>query len=500
MNLSASILYNFIKCPHRPWRDLYGPQDERAAEDNPFVQLLWERGVLHEAEVIRTIGPFADLRGGTFEERSKRTVEEMKKGAPLIYQGVLIHKDLLGIPDLIQRQMDGEYLPVDIKSGMGLEGADEDTDEEGKPKKHYAVQLALYSEALQGLGFSSKRAGQIIDINKQTVYYDLNGSFGPRTPGTIWGFYQETKAKVIPLLKNEARNKPAMAGICKLCPWYDSCKQWCKDNDDLSNIFYLGYSKREKLNADAGIVTVSQLKDIDVPALAQRKKKNKEFLHRIGEKELGSFKARAEILKVSNKPRLYQPITLPVVSVELYFDIEDDPTQDFVYLHGVYERKGGKQTFHPFWAKTDARDDERDAWAEFWSYIRSLPAGGFSVYYYSAHEKTNYKRLFKRYPDVVTQEELEAFFASPNTVDLYTNVILKHTDWPLSSYSVKEIATYLGFKWRDETPSGALSIKWYNDYLATGDEKIMQRILDYNEDDCKAMMVVKDALAKMAVG
>lgn len=498
--LSASILYNYLQCPHRPWRDLYGPQDEKATENNPFVQLLWERGVLHEENVIKTLGTVTDLRGGKYEERFIWTVEEMKKGTPLIYQGVLMHKDLLGIPDLLQREPSGKYIPVDIKSGMGMEGADDDTGEEGKPKKHYAVQLSLYSEALQGLGFSSTRAGRIIDINLQTVNYDLDLPLGPKTPGTLWSFYLDTKAKVIPLLKNETQNKPALAGTCKQCVWYESCKKWCKTNDDLSNVFYLGYSKREKLNNDAGIDTVSQLKDIDVGALAQRKKKDKEFLYRIGEKELSAFKARAEILKVSKKPKLYQPVSLPTVPIELYFDIEDDPTQDFIYLHGVYERKAGKETFYPFWAKTNTREDEKKAWAEFWGYIRTLPPGGFSVYYYSSHEKTNYKRLFKRYSDVVTQEELDAFFASPNTVDLYTDIILKHTDWPLSSYSVKDIATYLGFKWRDETPSGALSIKWYNDYLASGDQKIMQRILEYNEDDCKAMMAVKDALVKLNTG
>jgi len=500
MVISASTLYNYLQCPHRPWRDLYGPQGEKATEDNPFVQLLWDRGVLHEENVIKTLGLFADLRGGKYEERFARTVEEMKKGTPLIYQGVLMHKDLLGIPDLLQCQPNGEYLPEDIKSGSGMEGADDDTGEEGKPKKHYAVQLALYSEALQGLGFSTKRAGRIVDINLQTVDYDLDLPLGPKTPGTLWSYYQDTKAKVIPLLKNETQNKPAMASPCKQCVWYESCKKWCKTNDDLSNVFYLGYSKREKLNADAGISTVTQLKDIDVDVLTQRKKKDKKFLHRIGEKELVSFKARAEILKVSKKPRLYQPVCLPTVPIELYFDIEDDPTQDFVYLHGVYERKDGKGTFYPFWAKTNTRDDEKKAWAEYWAYIRSLPPNGYSVYYYSSHEKTNYKRLLKRYPDVVTQEDLDAFFARDNTVDLYTDIILKHTDWPLSSYSVKEIATYLGFKWRDETPSGALSIKWYNDYLASGDQKIMQRILEYNEDDCKAMMVIKDELKKLSVG
>jgi predicted RecB family nuclease len=41
-----------------------------------------------------------------------------------------------------------------------------------------------------------------------------------------------------------------------------------------------------------------------------------------------------------------------------------------------------------------------------------------------------------------------------------------------------------------------LSIQWYNEYLKTKDEKIIKRILEYNEDDCKAAMVLKDFLVK----
>lgn len=500
VRLTASILYDYIKCPHRPWRDQYGPQDEKGADDNPFLQMLWERGVQHEAEVVAGIGPFADLHGGEIGQRFVRTADEMRKGTPLIYQGVLVHEDLLGIPDLLQRQYDGSYLPVDIKSGMGLEGADEDAGEEGKPKKHYAVQLALYSEALQGMGVPTRRAGRIIDGERRHVEYDLNAPLGPRTPGSMWQHYQEAKARLMPLLRNDARNDPALSSTCKLCPWCDSCKKWCGASDDLTNIFYLGFNRRESLKAGTGIATVAGLLAADIPGLIARKKRDKGFLPGIGESTLARYRARAEVLRAVGKPRLYQPVSLPATPAELYFDIEDDPTQDFVYLHGVYERTGGTGTFHSFWAKTNHRDDERTAWKDFWDYIRSLPAGGFSVYYYSAHEKTNYRRLLRRYPDVVTQAELDAFFDNSNTVDLYTDIILKNTDWPLSSYSVKEIATSLGFHWRDETPSGALSIKWYNDYLESGDEKIMQRILDYNEDDCKAMMAVKEALAALPVG
>ena len=64
------------------------------------------------------------------------------------------------------------------------------------------------------------------------------------------------------------------------------------------------------------------------------------------------------------------------------------------------------------------------------------------------------------------------------------------------SYGIKSIAQYLKFEWRDETPSGALSIQWYNDFLKTGEEKFLNRVLEYNEDDCRATLVVKDYLKK----
>lgn len=99
---------------------------------------------------------------------------------------------------------------------------------------------------------------------------------------------------------------------------------------------------------------------------------------------------------------------------------------------------------------------------------------------------------------MIAKDALEQFFDHPNVIDLY-GVVTRDTDWPLMSYSIKELAVYLGFRWRDETPSGALSIQWYNDYLKTKDEAILQRILEYNEDDCKATMVLKDGLEGLGV-
>lgn len=496
MFITASKLYDYIQCPHRVWRDKYGPQDEKIQETNSFVELLWEKGVLHEKKIIKKFGKFVDISNGSIEERFNRTIEEMKKGVPLIYQGVLKYKKLLGIPDLLKKLPGGSYVPIDIKSGRGLEGTDDNDENDGKPKKHYAVQLCLYTEILQNLGYSRDNKGRIIDICAKEVEYILDARQGVKNAIIYWELYEKIKEDVSLLLANKKQNKPALSGKCKLCPWYISCKRWCKETNDLTNIFYLGRALRDVINTDLGIEKLEDLSGLNISDLMSMKKKNKNFLKGIGEANLNNFLRRAEIINCTKKPRIYKEIKFPKVTTELFFDIEDDPTQDFIYLHGVYERKNDKTRFVYFLAGKNTPDEEHKAWEKFWDYIKFLPKEDYAVYYYSHHEKTAYKRLREKYPDVISENELEEFFNNPKVIDLYLQVVLKFTDWPLCSYSIKDIATYLSFKWRDETPSGALSIKWYNDYLESKNPDILKRIIEYNEDDCKAMMVLKDYIEK----
>lgn len=73
MKITPSILYDYIQCPHKVWRDKHGPKEEEVVEDNPFVQLLWEKGVQHEKQVISDFGEaFEDISQGTIEERLVR--------------------------------------------------------------------------------------------------------------------------------------------------------------------------------------------------------------------------------------------------------------------------------------------------------------------------------------------------------------------------------------------------------------------------------------------
>ncbi|OGG14410.1 hypothetical protein A2773_01985 [Candidatus Gottesmanbacteria bacterium RIFCSPHIGHO2_01_FULL_39_10] len=496
MNVTASKLYDYFQCPHRVWRDIYGPQEEKSHETNPFVELLWEKGVLREKMVVKSLGRLLDLCFGDNEERFRKALEAMKTGSPLIYHGYICWENLAGEPDLLRKNDDGTYFPIDIKSGRGMEGVDEAEGEVGKPKKHYAAQLALYAEILIQLGFASKHIGEIFDIDSKEVIYDLDLPMGVKNKQSWWQMYQDVKNETALLVENKRKNDPALRGVCKLCPWYGSCKKWCVDREDLSTEFSLGRSKRDTLQQDLNISTVGELGRIDIPSLLEQKAKDKEFLSGLAASSLGTLKKRAQVLHSTKRPIVYSPISFPQKPYELYFDIEDDPTQGFVYLHGVYERFQGKARFLPFVAKNNTPEAEKQAWKEFWQYIHSLPKDGYSSYYYSKHERTTYRRMQQQYPDVASVEEVEQFFDPTHAVDLYYDCILKNTDWPLYSYSLKEIAQYLGFNWRDKTPSGALSIQWFNEYLEDKDPAKLHRIIEYNEDDCKATMVIKDYLTQ----
>ena len=168
--ITGSMLYDLVGCPHRVSMDLFAAPAERDRV-SPFVQLLWERGSAHEEQVVAGIGePFVDLSMYAGAEKERRTLEAMDHGEPLIHGGRIAAEDLLGDPDLLRKEGTG-YIAGDIKSGAGEEGGGDDT--EGRPKKHYAVQIALYTDILERLGRSAGRRGFVWDIHGEEVPYDF---------------------------------------------------------------------------------------------------------------------------------------------------------------------------------------------------------------------------------------------------------------------------------------------------------------------------------------
>jgi predicted RecB family nuclease len=68
------------------------------------------------------------------------------------------------------------------------------------------------------------------------------------------------------------------------------------------------------------------------------------------------------------------------------------------------------------------------------------------------------------------------------------------TEGPLG---LKQLAMAAGFRWRDVNPSGEASILWYEE-ATRGDEltahAARERLVEYNEDDCRATKALRDWL------
>lgn len=153
------------------------------------------------------------------------------------------------------------------------------------------------------------------------------------------------------------------------------------------------------------------------------------------------------------------------------------------------------ETFHAFFAD-DPDGGERDAFAAAMALLRSEPAA--PVYVYSCYERTSFRTLQSRYPDVCSAEEIERLFDPSRTVDLLA-IVRRMTEWPASDRSIKTLAKLCGFSWRDSDPSGANSIEWFRTWRTTGDPATRERIKRYNEDDVIATRVLLDALLALPV-
>jgi uncharacterized protein len=492
MSITASMLYDLVHCPHRVALDLYGDPAERDSV-TAFVELLWEKGHAFETQVIENLRtPVLDLTEYRGPEREARTIGAMRRGDHLIYGGRISAGDLVGEPDLLRRFGTG-YVAGDIKSGAGTEGASEDSD--GRPKPHYAVQLALYTDILERLERSASRRPFVWDIHGDEAVYDLMAPQGIRNPRTLWDIYESCLATARAIERRSKHTLPALAGSCKLCHWRTHCTRQLEGLDDLTLIPELGRAKRDTMVGH--IATVHDLAAADRSLFTRG---TKSVFPGIGLDTLDRFQERARLqVTPGARPYLTLPLGFPAFERELFFDVETDPFRDICYLHGFVERQGGDsgtEQYVPFFSERPTSTDEGRAFADAWSFVRARES--HAIYYYSPYERTAWLKLQRRFPDVASEAEVQALFSRPTTIDLY-RVVHSQSVWPTRNFSIKTLATAIGFKWRDTEPSGAASIEWYHRWVESHDAVIRQRILDYNEDDCAAMGALLDELRTLRV-
>lgn len=502
--ITPGVLFNHHQCPHRVTLDAFADVKEQD-EPNPFVELLWRQSSTQHQTAMDNVPAELNLSTLPTNTREELTRRLMSQRVPLIYGGLLIKEDCKVSPDLLRLETStsGEqgYVPVFFKSvfaaGETSEGGDSDTEVDSDQ----ANKIAMAVDLLQQFNQSASPLGYVQRPNGQEVPYDLVLPRGTRNPTSLWDDYQTNLTEVRQVLVDKMPTKPAFSAKCKLCHWQTKCSNELEAADDLTLIPELGRSKRDELFSS--IKTVGAMASISLNQFITGKKNDKTIFKGIGPATLLKFQQRAKLLATPKQlPYLKEIVTLPNGPEEIHFDIEVDPMRDFCYLHGFVERTTNSiSTDHkyiPFLASQVTSDAEEAAFAGAYQYLAERAS--IPVYYYSPYERTIWKKLALKFPKVCSVDDILAMFSRPHWVDLYTSVVRSKTEWPTHDYSIKTLAKYLGFSWRDIHPSGAASIEWFDRWMNNiEDDSLRDRILAYNEDDCVATGVLSDSIRKLPV-
>jgi uncharacterized protein len=501
--VTSHLLYDVVACEHRVMLDI--TTDVAPGAVNAFVELLWRRESQYTTkvyELMRQWYPGAlDLSQITdYGVRANRTINALHAQTPAILGGLLDVENLRAEPNFLM--WDGSYYRVGIiKSGRGREQRREQQEVEEVLKAHYAVELALSIDALERLAVPVWRIGEVYDVNGDRVPYDL--SAGYRSHRTFWQWYEQNKARVMEILGGDS-TEPAYTSMCKLCHWHDHCLKSLLADDDITLVYELGRSRRKILRDHAE--TREELASCD-PAdwrsivSDDNRRSMYEGLFRL-------LLARAKLVvdgrvdPSDGHPYLAHDGIVGLHHFDrddIFFDVETDPMRDVCYLHGFAERLRGEQDFSytSFFAEPD---QERDAFVQAVAYLRERPE--HVIYHYSPYEKTIYRRLQTRFPDVCSEKEIEEeFFAKRRCVDLYYDVVYGQSIWPTIDHSLKTLAKseFVGFKWADPNPSGAASVEWFDRWMTERDSAWKDRILVYNKDDCIGMAYLLDAMRKFPI-
>ncbi|PJA21081.1 MAG: hypothetical protein COX62_03385 [Deltaproteobacteria bacterium CG_4_10_14_0_2_um_filter_43_8] len=494
-HITATDLYNFKKCAYRPFLDFNGDPALKV-EIHPLVKLLWDSGVQYEAKVIESYQ--RDHADKTFRAISPEcaasqtladeTLRVMQEGIDIIYQGVLLDGNKLGRPDLLLKTPGASalgnyhYYPMDIKLTR-VDGTWDDGNE--KVPMEQLWQVYFYGELLAAVQKKRPEKAYIFKTKARILSVPLY-----KAPFN----YQEALSQIEFYVQGNANGaEPAINSNCGMCEWKSSCATWADAHRDISLVYYVGQAMKTGLKK-LGINTIEDLAAENPDELMQKVQELKAqgFFWKAMPTDLPIKAIDRARIYLSGKPVLHQAITFPDAEVEIHYDIEDDPTQDFVYLHGVLlAKKGSEPEYISFFAEN--RDDEKLITQRLFDFFSQYPSA--PIYHYSDYEKTTLKRLINKHRlDANVFERL--FGKNATAIDLY-KVVTQNTDWPLTSYSVKAICKFLGFQWDAEDAGGAASIVWMNDYLA-GDSTLKEKILRYNEDDCRSTYFLKNELIKLS--
>ena len=537
LRLSASDVANFLACQHLTRLDLLRARGELRPPhefDIGFTDLA-ERGNAHERAVLdrfRADGHGVTVIGGHPDvAAAAATLEAVRSGADVIYQGVLVHDRSPDEPALLGRP---DFL---IRAGL-LEAPD------GEPRRgepHYEVvdaKLARSARAravAQTAFYSHLLAGAQL-IRPRWMHLALgNGEFASFKVDDYAAYERQTRRLLAAFIAADPGENPPSDPYpdpvehCAICRWSEFCADRRRRDDDLSLIAEITAGQRRALKA-AGVATRRGFAGLaDLPVLGGVSRGSVLRVQAQARLQVASEdegQIRYELIDperdaggalVANRGLLALP---EPATGDLFFDIEgaryyseDGREFGLQYLFGIVDTaeadSSGTPRYTQIWS-FDRRGEKR-AFEELIDFITSRRERNprLHVYHYNHYEPTTVDHLTELHETrqeavgrlmgrfATREDEVDDLFRLGVFVDLY-RVMRQGVRAGVESYSIKRLEPLCGYVRRVDLREATVNLIAFEaaleDGTADGDRERQRIVGGYNEDDCRAALALRDWL------
>ena len=503
---SATDLSNFLACRHLTLLSrrtaLGGPRPRRF--DDPGLEVLQQRGLEHEQAYLAhlraggaaNIAHLSALRDEPYglrriERQAKATVDAMRAGADVVYQGCLFDGQWLGYPDFLRR--------VERPSELGAWSYEVVDAKLAREAKGGAVlQILLYADLLASVqGFPPA-----------FVHLALGGpdahpvEFRVKDYAAYFRAIRKRFLEWVAAPPGEMPVAPDPVPHCDLCDWEYQCDRERRAADHLC--FVAGITRQQrKLLVEAGLPTLAALGDLDVARRPRIEGISPAALDRIHSQARIQLQGRKagdllhELLPVVPEQGL---AALPEPSPgDLFLDLEGDPyalEHGIEYLFGVVDAAGN---YEGRWSLDRATERRTFEWFMDLVTERLRRHPDLHIYHYAAYEPTALKRLAGQYDTRI--DELDAMLRGKVFVDLY-RVVRQGLRASVESYSIKKIEELYGFRRQVDLKQANRARADFEAWLELGGTADEGRVLfdtirGYNQDDCDSTLRLREWLEQL---
>ena len=498
LRLSAGDLVGHLQCRHLTHLDLAVANDQlkKPAAWDPLLEILRERGARHEKGFVDHLQAegyaVTAIEGvGIDADAVARTLEAMRAGAEIIFQGAFEHGQWCGRPDILRR--------IDAPSSLGAWSYEViDTKLARETKGGTLLQLCLYSE-LVGLaqGLMPEYTYVVAPLTGYVPQEFRTADFG--------AYYRRVKAGLETALTEDqpGQTYPDPVEHCDICRWRESCDARRRADDHLCLVAGISKGQIGELQGRE-IGTAAALAAVPLPLPWKPSRGAAQSFERAREQARIQVQAR-ETGQLRHEALPVQPgfglSLLPEPSPgDIFFDLEGDPyvgEHGLEYLFGYsFSGPDGKDRHVAEWAFTRAQ--EKAAFERFVDFVidRLGEYPGLHVYHYASYEPGALKRLMGRY--ATREDEIDRMLRSGLFVDLY-GVVRHAVRASVESYSIKKLEPFYGFARETPLADANYALTKVQGCLELGDldginNKDRAVVQAYNREDCVSTRLLRDWL------